>query len=159
MRKLIIFGAGVALGIATGAAIEKLTVQRQLEKEKTKTNKFREYYNLLNGWLKLKLQKKSLSCWFQEENINYVAIYGMGEIGYRLIEELHNSGVTVKYGIDRKPEYAYGDFEIKSLDEEIEGVDAIIITPIFAFEEVENELKRKFSGRIISIDDIIFDIA
>lgn len=158
MRKLIVFGAGLVLGMTTGVAIGKLTVQKQFEKEKTRTNKFRGYYDLLNGWLKLKHQKKSLASWFQEEKINRVAVYGMGEIGYRLIEELQDSEVIVKFGIDRKPDYAYGDFEIKSLDEEIEGVDAIIITPIFAFEEVENELKKKFSGRIISIDDIIFDI-
>lgn len=151
-------GLFLSLGAGIGLMAGKMNAKRQVQEEKVKTDKFRGYYDLLNKWLKLGHQKVSLDQWFEEERIQSVAIYGLGEIGYRLVEELQDSNVTVKYGIDKNSVSGYDNLEIRTLDEKIDEVDAIIVTPIFAFNEIAQKIEEKYAGRIVSMEDIIFDL-
>ena len=40
----------------------------------------------------------------------------------------------------------------------LEAVDVIVVTPITSFFEIEDELSKKVSCPIISIEDVIFDM-
>lgn len=157
MRKIIVHFIVFAMGAGTGIVAGKFLFKKYENKECTKTDKFKEYYNLLNRWLELKHQGKTVSLYFDKEKITSIAIYGMGELGCRLLEELNGSNINVKYGIDQNPGYGFGGLEIKSSDDEFEKVDAIIVTPVFAFDEIEKKLREKFSGPVISIEDVIYD--
>ncbi len=158
MRKKILQFMVFAMGAGSGILAGKFIFKKHESKECIKTDKFKEYYNLLNRWLELKHQDKPVSIYFDKEKIDSIAIYGMGELGYRLLEELEGSNINVKYGIDQNPGYGVNGLEIKSLEDEFEKVDAIIVTPIFAFDEIEKKLREKFSGSVISIEDVIYDI-
>ena len=46
--------------------------------------------------------------------------------------------------------------EVKNLNEKIEPADAIIVTAIYYFDELEIVLKNKFNIPIMAIDDIIY---
>lgn len=50
----------------------------------SKTIAQRIFYDILNQWLMLKQEDKSLEKYFVENNISSVAIYGMGEMFNRL---------------------------------------------------------------------------
>lgn len=120
------------------------------------------YYNVLFLWLKNKLNNKNIENYLLQKDIKTIAIYGAGNLGELLYDELKISNkVTIKYIIDQsnvngslyevpviKPE------QIK----EIESVDCIVVTPIYAFDVIGKNLKQLDSKNIICIDDIIIEM-
>lgn len=122
-----------------------------------KINKFKIYYNLLIQWLILKQDKISLEGYFEKNGYHKIAIYGMGEIGCRLYEELKDTGIQICYGIDKEINIAYSEIEIRKPSEELEEVDAIIVTPIFAFEEIRDALSINYNYPVVSLEEVIYE--
>lgn len=122
------------------------------------TEKFRAYYNMLNQWLYLKGKGRTLETYFIENGYKSIAIYGMGEMGTRLYEELKGSCVEIEYAVDKAA--VSEDLEISVVDaqEELDDADAIVVTPIFAFDEIEQELCKKVSCPIISLEEIVYEL-
>jgi hypothetical protein len=123
---------------------------------KRKEDKFRKYYQLTNEWLLLKGQKKSIIDYMLYMNYKKIAIYGMGELGNRLYEELENSSIQVLYAIDKYPENNHSNLEFCELSTNIKKVDAIIVTPIFDYEVISSEISDVVDYPVISLEDIIF---
>ncbi len=150
------------LGIATGMGIASLITGKKMHKlmkqEIKKIDKFKKYYNLLNQWLALKQQGKSLEMYFWENQYKTIIIYGMGEIGNRLYEELKNSRIEIKYAIDKNVIIEYDDLEIKELSNSMEQADVVVVTAIFAFDEIKKSIEDKFQCDIISLEDVIFEL-
>lgn len=115
-------------------------------------------FMLMEQWVRLKQEGKNLSVYMKQRKYYNVAIYGMSYIGVRLLKELEDSGVNVKYGIDKNPESVDVDIKVFSSNDELEEVDAIIVTSTYYFDEIELNLKRKTKCTIISLEDIIYGI-
>ncbi len=152
-----------ALSSLIGIAIGKLyafknafEIENNLEDYKKKTNKFKGYYNILNQWLIIRNQGKSIEDYFKENNYMTVAIYGMGGIGQRVYEELEKTDVDVKYVIDKS--LINSRLKVFDINDELPYVDVIIVTPIFAFDDIEKELSKKVSYPIVSIEELIYEI-
>ena len=113
---------------------------------------------MLNQWLLLKQEGKSLEKYFAENGYKTIAIYGMGEMGNRLYDELKNSSVVeIKYAIDKNAAGTYSELEVFDPDDEMTEVDAVIVTAIFAFDEIEDELSEKIQCPIISLEDVVYE--
>lgn len=155
MKKGIIATIAAIAGAAGGIVIGKAGNKALMEKAK-KVDKFKSYYNLLNHWLDLKREGRSPIEYFHENHIKTIAVYGMGELGNHLYHELKDTDVELKYAID-KDTGAYSEgVEVYSLDDSLESVDAIVVTAIFAFHEIEEELSNKMNCQIISLEDVIY---
>lgn len=146
------------LGILAGASGVGYLLKNQKGNIENKVDKFKRYYNVLNQWLSLKQEGKSLAQYFENNNYKSLAIYGMGELGNRLYDELGGSDITVRYAVDEKFTITYTGLNVKSPEEEFDKVDAIVVTAIFAFEEIENQLKEKVDFPIISLEDVVYAI-
>lgn len=158
MRKGCIAILSTILGAAAGAATSKVISDKTINQKSEKVDKFKNYYNMLNQWLMLKQEGKSLEKWFIENEYKTVAIYGMGEMGNRLYDELKNTSVEVKYGIDKNAGSTYSDLEVRSLDDCLEEVDVVIVTAIFAFDEIEEEIGDIILSPIISLEDVVYEV-
>lgn len=157
MKKGIIVTLSSMAGAVVGAiAIEKLQ-SKVIEQKNDKVNKFKSYYNMLNQWLILKQDGKTLVNYFTDNNYKTIAIYGMGEMGERLYEELKDSSVEVKYAIDKNTTSMYSRLEVYDPDDTLEKVDAVIVSAVFAFDEIEENLSGKFDCPIISLEDVIYE--
>lgn len=123
-------------------------------------DKFRQYYDICNRWIKLINDGYSIEKYFNEKGYNTIAIYGMGELGNRLLESLSNTKVTIAYGINKDMWDAYAEIDVLSIDEEEKfvGIDCIIVTPIHIFTKIKKDLSKKCSCDIISLEDVIFGI-
>lgn len=155
MKKGILgFVVGAVAGY-TGRSImdNKLKVAKE-----EKVDKFKSYYNMLNQWLALKQENKSLAEYFVTNHYKTIAIYGMGEMGNRLYEELKDTDIKIKYAIDQNPAGAFAEIDIVGSDDVLEEVDAVIVTAIFAFDKIEKMLTAKLECPIISLDDVVFDL-
>jgi glycosyltransferase involved in cell wall biosynthesis len=121
-------------------------------------DKFMKYFALLDRWLWLKLQNKNISSYFEKQGFQNIAIYGMGEIGNRLFEELSRfSSIKVKYAIDKNRKESQA-VPVLSIDEELPEVDAIIVTNNYIYNQIQELLRGKTVSPIVSIDDVIFSI-
>ena len=136
-----------------------LYYESKLIKDKqAKVDKFKCYYNMLNQWLINKQQEKSLVNYFLRNNYKKIAIYGVGEMGNRLYEEIKDSDIEIKYAIDKIEVGYLEDLEVVSPEEELDKVDAIIVSAIFAFDEIEEQLRSRIDCEIISLEDIIDEL-
>ena len=154
---LSLLGVGVVGGILWA---DKKAVKRSEEVKK----RYKGYYNVVNQWLRNKNENRDVVSYFINNNFSKIAIYGMGEMGNRLYEELRGTDIKVAYFIDKNAEeiyYSEDDIPVIGLDdiENQEKVDAIIVTPIYDFDSIEEALlERSVEAEIISLEDIIYEV-
>ncbi len=114
-------------------------------------------FYILNKWLQIKNEGGSLKLYFKDNCLSDVAIYGGGAIGRRLYEELCLEKVEVKYFIDQNAKNIHiQGVDVKTLEEKLPKVDAVIVTPI-AFYEIEKNIRSRMGDEVavISIEDIV----
>lgn len=128
---------------------------KEIEQKDWRINKFKNYFDVTNEWIRLRNQGRRLEEFFLKNQWSNIAIYGMGELGNRLVEELKDSSITIKYGIDKNVDRVDGGIEIKKLEEKLFPVDVIVITPFFMYKEIEEELMELVNYPIVSIEDVV----
>lgn len=145
-------------GAAAGAAAVRKVLGEKVTKNQKKSDKHLALFQMMNQWVKVKQEGKNLSSYFEREGYKEIAIYGMHYAGETLVEELRNSNVKVKYGIDKRAENIYADFDMVTPDSRLDKVDAIVVTSITFFNEIEQMLSVKIDCPIISLEDIIYEV-
>ena len=148
--------AGTILGV--GSTMIYKSKKENVDDTQKKVDKFRGYYNILNQWLLLKQEGKSIEKYFIDNKYQSIAIYGMGEMGNRLYDELKDSDIEIKYAVDQYATRVYTELKVLDKEDDLEAVDVMIVTSTFAFDEIEEELNQKVDFPIISLEDVIFDI-
>jgi len=159
MKKGTVAVLSTIAGTLAGAAGSGYLGNKKVKQKAEKVDKFKNYYNMLNQWLILKQEGKSLTEYFKANDMKSIAIYGMGEMGNRLYDELKNTDIEVKYAVDKNADSTYSELEVNDPeDETFDTVDAIIVTAIFAFDEIEEELEEKVNFPIISLEDVVYEV-
>lgn len=161
-RTFLLTMTGTVLGAAAGVGAGALIVEkgkRKSEKQwKELADKHLALMLLFNQWLSIKQEGKNITDFFHREGIKSIAIYGMSYVGERLYEELKNTDVEVKYAIDKNAEGIYAEVDIVTPEDRFEAVDAIIVTPVFYYENISCMLKQKTEIRILSLEDILYEV-
>jgi len=158
MKKVGIGLIAALTGAVAGAVGVSYFKNKKIVEKEGKVDKFKDYYNLLNQWLMNKNEGKKIEKYFLDNGYKTIAIYGMGELGNRLYEELKDSEIDVKYAIDKNAESTYSELTVIDLDEDMEPVDVILVTAFFAFEEIQETLEEKVDYPIVSIEDVIYEL-
>ncbi len=158
ITKIITGICTIGLGFAAGAFFVSKTKNSILKKKDEKINKFRSYYDTLNHWMELRHNEITLEQYFIKNNYKTIAIYGMGEMGNRLCSELKDSSVEIKYAIDKNAESTYSDLKIVAIEDDLEEVDAVVVSATFAFGEVEPLISEKLDCAVISLEEVVFDL-
>ncbi|MCM1231276.1 MAG: hypothetical protein NC489_14240 [Ruminococcus flavefaciens] len=120
------------------------------------------YYNLLMSWKFAEQEGRKLTDKLREMHVKKIAVYGMGKVGWLVCNEILQSDIELAYAIDKNAErLAYNAFSdipdvfLFTPDDELGEVDAVIVTAVNSFNEIEEFLKPKINGQIISLKDII----
>lgn len=122
-----------------------------------KIDKFEMYYNLLERWLTVHEEGRTIAEILAKRGIFTIALYGMGKIGKHVISELNGSRVTVLYAIDRAKSGIYDSIRVRRADDILPKVDAIIVTAVYDFDEIEETLGKCVSYPIISLEEILYE--
>lgn len=157
MKKAMSAAIGGLLGAATTGLLIGKGCNKVITQKTKKIDKFKSYYYMLNQWLILKQQGKKLSTYFEENNYKNIAIYGVGEMGNRLYDELKDSSVCIQFAID-KEDNKYMEVEVKSPEDDLDRVDVIVVSAIFAFEDIKEKISSNVSCPVVSLEDIIFGL-
>nr|WP_302111016.1 hypothetical protein [uncultured Acetatifactor sp.] len=149
---------------AVGALTVGAVLRKRHKKEKgallSANNKLSDNYQLLNHWLEVKNEGKSLAGYFLEMGYSRIAIYGMAELANRLTEDLAGSGVEIVYGIDRDAGCSISRIaEVYSPQEDsLPEVDAVIVTPYYALEAIKKNLSGKVACPVVSIEEVVWSV-
>lgn len=127
---------------------QKLNLENDLQK-------FKQFYGVLTKWL-LSDNPGKLANFLYEMGIHHCAIYGYSELGRILRKKLAGSQVDVSYVLDKKkchdPE---GNLKFYYPGNEPIKAEAVIVTAIYYFEEIKQELEKNGYKNIISLKDMI----
>ena len=132
--------------------------QNQYDYMCKREKKFVDYFNLFDHWFEMKEKGEKLDEKLKDKGYDKIAIYGMGKVGNHFIKELEKSDIEICYAIDRNGSGTEKNgIPVYSVDTKLKQVDAIIVTAVFDFENIERELKKVFQCPIISLSQIIYD--
>lgn len=128
-----------------------------LEESLIERNRQNRNNRFIKTWLRLSTSNPGfISEYFKSNDYSRVAIYGCGEIGKCLYNELLANNIQVQYYIDQKADFLIEDVDILTLENELPKVDVIIVTLINSFDEISKKIKSHTSDNVISIEDVIY---
>ena len=129
-----------------------------IDKKDGDIGRLTDYYWLFEHWIDLKSKGRKIEDFFKENNFREIAVYGMGQPGYLLCNELKESAVVeVKYGLDKNFTVEKAIVDIRKPSDNTPLVDAIVVTPIPYFHDIKRELEEKYTCPIISLEDVIYN--
>lgn len=158
MKKSIIGVVSALIGGSLGAGVVGLNAGKLTNKAQKMSDKHLALFLMMNQWVKVKQEGKKLEVYFKKYGYNKVAIYGMSYVGETLLSELKNSQVKVEYGIDKNASSIYTDIDVVRPDEILRDVDAIVVTSIYFFDEIEEQLSERIACPIVSLEDILYEV-
>lgn len=158
MKKGIISALSFAAGLAGGAIGAGKMTGSKVNDYKKMSDKHLELFLMMNQWVKVKQEGKQLASYFEKKGYKTIAVYGMSFAGETLVNELKGSGIQILYGIDQRGGSVYTDIDIVTKEDTLAAVDAVVVTAISFFEEIEEELCRKVDCPILSLGDILYQI-
>lgn len=158
MKRGIVSVLSALIGAAIGAGVVGKVISEEKDKVRSISDKHLALFLMMNQWVKVKQEGKSLAAYFEKKQYKKIAVYGMSYAGETLIDELQGTGVTVAYGIDKKVDAIYADVDILSVEDMLADVDAVVVTAITFFDEIKETLSVKMDCPIISLEDVLYEV-
>lgn len=149
---------GTILGVIVGAMTVGKLMWKEIQALKEMSSKHFTLFLMMNQWVKNKQNNKEIATYLDRNGYKRIAVYGMSYAGKTLIEELKNSDIHVAYGIDKNADSLYADIDIMSMEDELPDVDAVVVTAITFYDEIEKELQKKIKCSIVSLEDILYEV-
>lgn len=159
MKKVLtILGSALAGGIIGIVNSSKL-YQKELQDLRKKADRDRKLITVYDQWMLINQEGKSIANALKSQGFCSAAIYGIGILGERVYAELRNSGINIDYLIDKNITGVYiDDVVIYKPEDKLPQTDAIIVTPIFFYEEIKKDLQKENQYPILSFEDILYKI-
>lgn len=158
MKKVVVSALSTVIGAAVGAVVTGKEAQKTVDKTQKMSDKHLALFLMMNQWVKVKQEGKNISEYFEKHGYKKIAIYGMSYAGENLIDELKGTGIEVAYAIDRNADTLYADVDIVSVEGELAPVDAVVVTAITFFDEIEEKLAEKVNCPILSLEDVLYEV-
>ena len=121
-------------------------------------------YLTVQQYLSIKCQKKSISVFFEERGYKRVAIYGLGELGRCVLNDLSDTKIKVLYVIDQ----AYNNYPLgvngipvinKEMIYEQEDIDVVVVTVLYEFNKIVDSLLEEIElEKILSLSDVVYSL-
>lgn len=131
-----------------------------IKEDNTKDNKYYRLYQLLLKWNVV--GNPGIENWLKKRGYINIALYGMGDLGRKLCDDLENTEICTKYALDKMAGVMTAPFPVLHPDllEDIETVDAVIVTVIAGFDAIKEKLIEKGyeADKIISLEKIIDEV-
>ena len=148
--KFPLAGATVICGVAFGAFLMRRHDKDVEDAKQNRINVLSDHFQLLNHWLEIKNEGKSVASYFEEHGYYNIAVYGMSDLANRLLEDLEKSSISVQYGIDKEVSCSVGRInEVYFPEDELPKADVIVVTPYSMFEMIEELLAEKVACPVI----------
>ena len=158
MKKGMASVAMALAGAGMGATVAGKAMEKRADKWQLMSDKHLALFLMMNQWVQVKQKGKNLSVFFEKNNYKKIAIYGMSYAGETLLDELKDSGICIKYGIDKRASRISEEIDMVTIEDDLQEVDAVVVTAITFFDEIAEELGHKLNCPILSLEDILYEV-
>lgn len=160
MKKGVVSVLSALTGAAVGAGTLGYQKARQHEQDFKVIKKNEAILKMFNQWLIAKQEGKSIAAYLKENNFKKIAIYGMSYAGERLLDDLRGTDIEVVYAIDQNADRMFAEVDMITKGEiaHQQEVDAVVVTAIYFFDDIEEEISELVDCPIISLEDIIYEL-
>ena len=158
MKKISTSVVSAIAGAAIGAGAARKISLSKAQKAQSLADKHLALFLMMNQWVKIKQEGKKLASYFDKNGYKRIAIYGMSYAGETLMDELKGTDITIVYGIDKNADSIYVGVDIVSMEDVLDEVDAVVVTAITFFDEIEEKLSEKLNCPILSLEDILYEV-
>ena len=116
----------------------------------------------MKRWLENRNAGKTFADYFCECGYKEIAIYGIGDIGRLLYEEIRDSDITVKYFADRNGEgiHEWDGIPVVTVSDipDMPEVDILVITPVGHYGGISESLAKKAPRvRTLSMREAVYE--
>lgn len=158
MKKGLIGALSAMAGVAAGIGVAGQTIGKTTKQKQLMSDKHLALFLMMNQWVKVKQEGKNLESYFEQKGYHNIAVYGMSHVGRIFVDELADSAIHIKYGIDQNTDIVCEGIDIISPEDKLKDVDAVVVTPITFFAEIEECLSRKIDCPVISLEDVLYEL-
>lgn len=159
MKKcILVAGFSGMAGIVAGVMLQKRKSSKLTGTYRAMASKNMDILTLFNQWIILKHKNVHFAEYFDKYQYQSIAIYGMSFVGQRLMDELKDSSVEIRYVVDKNASYVHSDLQVFRPEDDLPPVDAIIITPLTFYKEIKEQLEHKVNCPLISIEDLMYEL-
>lgn len=159
MKNFMCIAGGILAGGMVGSQYAAIQAEKRMDAYEKDNEKFRAFYNLLVQWMMLKNDGNKLSEYLELNQYHTIAVYGMKELGQLLVDELQDTDVSVAYIIDQNKDKIVSELPCYYPDDKLPEVDAVVVTAIYYYQEIEERMCKKIQCPIISLEDLVYGLA
>lgn len=152
----VLFSAAVG-AVGGAAAMEKIT-GKAMDHSRELVDKNLDLFLLMNKWMKTKQEGRHIKEYLEKRGYKSVAIYGLSHVGKCLLEELKDCDVEIKYAVDKNAGAIFSDIQVYSPEDDLPKADVMVVTAVYYFEDIYNNLKNKVVFPIVSLKDILYGL-
>lgn len=122
-----------------------------------KRGRYKEKYRLIyRSWLKKMQRGECIADFLAEKQYGNVAVYGLGRLGVRFINELKQSKIHIAYIIDqRADEIFYKDIAVYPFSNKLPKVDAVIITTVSDQQQLKEKVIRCMGCDAYTLEELV----
>ncbi len=125
----------------------------ELEKKLQKSVMF---YWVLTRWMDLKLRGYGIDDILSKLEVYNIAVYGYAELGQLLCRELVDTKIHISYLLDKRvKETGIENLLVYLPQNGLPEVDAVVVTAVYYFDEIEKDLSQMGYQNIISLRNLL----
>ena len=114
------------------------------------------FYQFLTEWVSQKIEGRCLGKFLKEKGYKKIAIYGYAELGKLFYKEVSQEGeLEVVCIFDKKVNGIVDGIEIVNPEYRFMKVDAIVVTAIYYYQEIFDDLVMRGYKNIYSLQDLV----
>ncbi len=160
MKKKDIFSR-VMLGVGFGYALfHYLHLKEILQQERKQIRKQEQLLRMANHMIVEDGKGNRIHQKLEERNLSSVVIYGMAEMGERVMEDiLLHSSIKLLYGIDQRAKEIKMVIPVYTLEEaaEKDKPEAVILTAFSENDSLKNEIEKTMSCKVITLGELLYE--
>lgn len=158
-RSRIFINTVFATGIVY-ALFHYLYLKEALQKERKQTMKLEQLLRMANQMIVESDKGNLIHKMLEERNLSSVAIYGMSEMGERVMENiLMHSSIKLLYGIDQRAEEIKLVIPVYTLEEaaEKDKPEAVILTAFSENDSLKKEIENIMSCEVVTLGELFYE--
>ncbi len=154
---IILIIVGIVIGLIIGLFLSLRLILFIAKKKDENIYKFQSYYKLMIKLMYKMMDKEPLFLNLKENGYVTIAIYGCADMGILLYSLLSKEGYNIEFFLDKNlAGQEKCGIEIRKPSQNMDNIDCVIVTPYLAFDEIENELRKKMNNvKVVSLKQLI----
>ncbi|MCI8505912.1 MAG: glycosyltransferase family 2 protein [Lachnospiraceae bacterium] len=135
--------------------LEKMLRDIQRKRQEN-LDKFRKMFYVLKDLSMA--EENDLEHCLEKKGLYNIALYGGGYLGKYILKKLEKGRIKIHYIIDQNAAFLELGYPAFTLEEELEEVDAVIVTLVQKEEAVINGLKKKLRAVIVTVRELATEL-